>query len=258
LGVRVGMDFLVIPAVDIKNGKAVRLSQGQMEKETVYSEDPLSMAKLWESKAAQRLHIVDLDAALKGSSFNKELIKKMAKELKIPVQVGGGIRDKAIAKEYLEAGIDYIILGTVAFESKEVFESIVEEFPNRVILSIDARNGVVSVRGWTKDLSLHVLEVVKEYSQYPIAYFIYTDILKDGMNTGPNFKATRELLETSPVPVILAGGIRDIFHIKEAMKLMPYGLAGVITGRAIYEKTLDLEEAIGLVKGEKDVGGKDK
>lgn len=252
------MGFLVIPAVDIKNGKAVRLIQGKMDKETIYSEDPLAMARLWESKGAKRIHIVDLDAAVMGRPSNIKLIKKIAKEIRVPVQVGGGIRDGNIAKEYLESNVAFIILGTIAFESKALFESIVREFPNRVILSIDARDGMVSVRGWTRDLSVNVLEVVKEYSQYPIAYFIYTDILKDGMNTGPNFKATRELLEISPVPVILAGGIRDISHIKEALKLKGLGLAGVITGRAIYEKTLDLEEAIGLAKGEEDVGGKDK
>lgn len=242
------MNFLVIPAVDIKGGKAVRLSQGRMDRDTVYSEDPIKTALYWQDMGAERLHVVDLDAAVKGTSSNRELIKELIKALKIPVQVGGGIRDLKIADEYISIGASCIVVGTAALESPSLFKELLESFPNRVILSVDAKDGHVSIRGWTKDLSKTAMELAKEYEKDPLYAIIYTDILRDGMKTGPDFKRAVELLKNTNIPVILAGGIRDIQHIKEAFVLKDLGLMGVITGRAIYDGTLDLKEAISITK----------
>lgn len=242
------VNFLVIPAVDIKEGKAVRLTQGRMDQETVYSEDPIQMALHWQDMGAERLHVVDLDAAVKGTHENRGLIKDLIKAVQIPVQVGGGIRDLKAAEEYISSGASYIIVGTAAIESPTLFQGLKESFPQKVILSVDARDGLISVRGWTKDLSKSVVELVKEYEDDSLSALIYTDIMRDGMKTGPDFKRAVELLRNTKIPVILAGGIRDIQHIKEALELRDLGLLGVITGRAIYDGTLDLKEAIALTK----------
>lgn len=252
------MNFLVIPAVDIKDGKAVRLSQGRMDRETVYSEDPIQMALHWQNMGAERLHVVDLDAAVKGSSQNREIIKELIKSVQIPVQVGGGIRDLKTAEEYILSGASYLIVGTAAIESPSLFQGLKESFPQKIILSVDAKDGLVSVRGWTKDLSRTAVELAKEYADSLLSALIYTDILRDGMKSGPDLERVKELLRNTDIPVILAGGIRDINHIKEALTLRDLGLLGVITGRAIYDGTLDLKEAIAITKGDPYVRRKDK
>ncbi|MFN3534942.1 MAG: 1-(5-phosphoribosyl)-5-[(5-phosphoribosylamino)methylideneamino]imidazole-4-carboxamide isomerase [Desulfatiglandales bacterium] len=243
------MGFLVIPAVDIKGGKAVRLSQGLMEKETIYSEDPVTTAKMWEEMGAERLHLIDLDGAITGASSNRDIIKEIIGSLKIPVQVGGGIRERSLAIDYLDSGASYVIIGTAALERPDFLKELVHSFPKRVILSLDARDGMISVRGWTQDSQRTVLEVVRDYEDMDLAALIYTDILRDGMKTRPDFGRAQELLRNTRIPVILAGGIRDIEDIREAIKLREMGLLGVITGRAIYDRTLNFRDAVQICKG---------
>lgn len=242
------MGFLVIPAVDIKDGKAVRLSQGRIENETIYSQDPVETALMWKEMGAERLHVVDLDAAVRGKSSNKDLIKEIIRVVNIPVEVGGGIRDMKTAEEYISCGAAFLIVGTAVLESPEFYRELKESFPGKIILSLDAKDGIVSVRGWTRDLNIPLLEVVREYDDGTLAAVIYTNILRDGMKTGPDLTTTKEILSLAKVPVILAGGIKDIDHIRQAMELSGMGLLGVITGRAIYDGTLDLREAIMMVK----------
>ncbi len=251
------MGFLVIPAVDIKEGKVVRLKQGLMDQVTVYGSDPVDMALHWVGQGAERLHIVDLDGAVEGRPKNLLTIEKIIARVGIPVEIGGGIRDRDTARAYLEAGASYVILGTMALESPHVVKELCKDYPGKVILGVDAKDGYVAVRGWTKTLAIKAIDLLKEYER-DVAAVIYTDIKRDGMKVGANLEMARDLAQNTQLPLILAGGIKSLKDVMEAMTLYEHGVIGVITGRAIYDGTLDLKEAIGIAKGGSYVRGKDK
>jgi phosphoribosylformimino-5-aminoimidazole carboxamide ribotide isomerase len=240
--------MIVIPAVDIKDGRCVRLKQGRMSEETVYSDDPVQMAGTWYSKGAERIHLVDLDGAVEGKRVNGEVIRKIARSVPVPVELGGGIRNLASIEFYLEAGVEWVILGTVACKNPEMVEEACRRFPGHVMLAIDARAGRVAVEGWTEDTERSAIEVARPFDGQGIAAVIYTDIQRDGMSVGPNLQATGEMAKALKTPVIASGGISGLEDIRKVMTLSGQGVMGVITGRALYEGTLDLGEAIRMSK----------
>jgi len=240
--------MIVIPAVDIKDGRCVRLKQGRMSEETVYSDDPVQMAGTWYSKGAERIHLVDLDGAVEGKRVNGEVIRNIARSVPVPVELGGGIRNLASIEFYLEAGVEWVILGTVACKNPEMVEEACRRFPGHVMLAIDARAGRVAVEGWTEDTERSAIEVARPFDGRGIAAVIYTDIQRDGMSVGPNLQATGEMAKALKTPVIASGGISGLEDIRKVMTLSGQGVMGVITGRALYEGTLDLGEAIRMSK----------
>lgn len=240
--------MLVIPAIDIRGGRCVRLLQGQMTKETVYSDFPEEMALRWFEEGAERLHIVDLDGAVGGVPVNGEAIAKITKSVPIPVELGGGIRSLKTVEAYLELGIRQVILGTSALKDPGFTAAACQRFPDRIILAIDARAGLVAVEGWTEQTPVTPLELAKRYEEAGICAIIYTDIQRDGMRTGPNVEATEALARSVRVPVIASGGISGLQDIKRLLPLAKWGVMGMITGKALYEGTLDLVEAVRVAK----------
>ena len=242
--------MIVIPAIDIKGGHCVRLKQGLMCKETVYSEFPEEMAAKWVEKGAERLHLVDLDGAVEGRPVNEEIIENITKTIPIPIQLGGGIRNMRTLETYLSLGIHQIILGTVAYKDPEFVTLACQEFPGRIILGIDAKRDHVAVEGWTEETDLSPLEMAKKYEAVGISAIVYTDIQRDGMSTGPNVNATGALAKVVKIPVIASGGISGIDDVEKVLTLSKDGVTGMITGRALYEGTLDLARAIKLTKNQ--------
>jgi phosphoribosylformimino-5-aminoimidazole carboxamide ribotide isomerase len=240
--------LIVIPAIDIKNGRCVRLQQGKMSKETVYSEVPEEMAVRWYSEGAERIHLVDLDGAVERRPVSGEIVKKIVNAVPIPIQIGGGIRDLKTIKSYLDLGVEQIILGTVAFKDPGFIATACEKFPGRIILGIDAKEGRVAIEGWTEETGISPIEMARRYESLDISSIIYTDIKRDGMGTGPNIEATRDLAESIDIPVIASGGISGIDDVKTVLSLERYGVTGMITGRALYEGTLRLADAIKILK----------
>jgi phosphoribosylformimino-5-aminoimidazole carboxamide ribotide isomerase len=243
-------DFIVIviPALDLKDGRCVRLSQGRMDQETIYSEHPVQMAKHWESKGAERLHVVDLNGATKGAPFHQSLIREMVQSLHIPVEVGGGIRDFKTVEHYLSTGVEWVILGTAALTSRHLIEEACQHFPGRVILGIDAKGGKVAIQGWNEILSLQAIDLARQYKGMGLSAIIFTDIERDGMSTGLNSDMTRVLARSTFIPVIASGGVSRIEDIKRLMSFESDGVIGVIVGRALYTGQVDLEEAIRVGK----------
>lgn len=240
--------MVVIPAIDIKGGRCVRLKRGEMSKETVYSEVPEEMAVKWYEKGAERLHLVDLDGAVEGKAVNKEVIRGIVAAIPIPIQLGGGIRDMETIETYLKLGINQVILGTVAYKNPEFLTQACKEFAGRIILGIDARKDRVAVEGWTEETDMTVAEIAKRFENIGISAIIYTDIHRDGMSTGPNVEATKIVAQTVETPVIASGGISGIDDVAKILRLAEYGVIGMITGRALYKGTLDLADAIKLAK----------
>lgn len=243
--------MIVIPAVDIKGGRCVRLKQGRMSEETVYSDDPVQAAVTWCSKGAERIHLVDLDGAVGGKRVNGEVISEIARSVPVPVELGGGMRNLASVEFYLEAGVEWVILGTAACKDPNLVKEACRKFPGHVMLAIDARGGRVAVEGWTEDTERSAVEVARAFDGQGITAVIYTDIQRDGMSVGPNVRATGELARALKTPVIASGGISGLEDIRKVMTLSGQGVMGVITGRALYEGTLDLEEAIRVSKESK-------
>jgi len=239
---------IVIPAVDLKDGRCVRLSQGRMEQESVYSEHPVEMAKRWESKGAERLHVVDLNGAVMGKPFHRSLIKEIARSVQIPVEVGGGIRDLDTIEDYLSSGVRWVILGTAAFQNRSVIEEACRRLPERVILGIDAKGGKVAIQGWNEVVSLEAIDLAKQYEGIGLSAIIFTDIERDGMSTGLNFQSTRNLAQSTSTPVIASGGVSRIEDVEHLLELEQDGVIGVIVGRALYTGSVKLEEVIQLVK----------
>jgi phosphoribosylformimino-5-aminoimidazole carboxamide ribotide isomerase len=240
--------LIVIPAVDLKDGRCVRLSQGRMEQETVYSEHPVQMAQHWEAKGAERIHVVDLNGAVAGRPFHQSLIKEMVQSLQIPIEVGGGIRNFDTIERYLSFGVRWVILGTAAFNNRPLIEEACHRFPERVILGIDAKGGKVAIQGWNEVISLEAIDLAKQVEGMGLSAIIFTDIEKDGMSTGLNFESTQKLSRSASIPVIASGGVSQIEDIKHLLKLEPDGVIGVIVGRALYTGSVDLEEAIRITK----------
>lgn len=238
----------IIPAIDLKGGKCVRLEQGDMKRDTVFSSDPVSMAKKWESMGATRLHLVDLDGAFKGKPQNKYIIEDIIDAISIPVQVGGGIRDIETIDEYVAMGADRIILGTIAQKSPKFVIKACDIYHERIVVGIDAKDGKVAIKGWAEVTSKNAMDLAAEYEDYGVAAIIYTDISKDGMMQGPNIEATKELALSVDIPIIASGGVSSIDDIKALLPLINDGVEGVITGKAIYSGSLDLQEAVKLAE----------
>jgi phosphoribosylformimino-5-aminoimidazole carboxamide ribotide isomerase len=241
--------MIIIPAVDLKEGRCVRLSQGRMDQESVYSENPLQMAEHWESKGAERLHVVDLNGAVSGRPYHRPLIEEIARSIRVPIEVGGGIRDLETIEDYLTSGVHWVILGTAAFSNGDLLKEACRRFSGRIILGVDARGGRLSIQGWNEMVSTTAIDFVKRCEGVGLSAVIFTDIDRDGMNTGVNWEATRTLAQSTSIPVIASGGVSKIGDIEQLMKLEPDGVTGVIVGRALYTGRLDLEEAIGVTKG---------
>lgn len=237
--------MLVIPAIDLRGGRCVRLLQGRAEDETVYSEDPVSTALRWQGLGAELIHIVDLDGAFTGEQKNIEAIKAIRKAVKISLELGGGIRDTERIKMLVDIGIDRVILGTVAAEKPELVEKAAGKFQGKVLVGIDAKDGKVAVKGWTEVTGHDASAFAKEMESRGAAGIIYTDISRDGMLTGPNIEATANIVDSVGIPVIASGGVSSIDDIRNLLGIE--GLWGAITGKAIYSGSLDLKEAIALV-----------
>lgn len=234
--------MLVIPAIDLKGGQCVRLLQGRKDEVTTYSNDPVSTAKRWESYGARLLHVVDLDGAFTGSQKNFNAIVKIRDSVKIALEVGGGIRNIGNMLNLFSAGIDRVVIGTAAIEDPEFLTYSCRKYPGRILIGIDAKDGMVAIRGWEEVTSINARELAKRLELVGIAGIIYTDISRDGMLSGPNLGAVREMVESIQIPVIASGGVSGIDDIKNLMKIK--NLWGVITGKAIYAGTLNLKEAI--------------
>jgi phosphoribosylformimino-5-aminoimidazole carboxamide ribotide isomerase len=236
--------MLLIPAIDLKEGKCVRLRQGRMEDDTVFSDDPVAVAGRWVEAGARRLHLVDLDGAFAGKPKNAEVIHRIVDAYPdIPVQIGGGIRDEDTIQAYLEAGVQYVIIGTKAVSEPHFVRDVALEFPGHIIIGLDAKDGRVAIDGWSK-LSRHdVIDLAKKFEANGVSAIIYTDISRDGMMQGVNVEATANLARAVNIPIIASGGITNLDDIRALGAVAHEGIMGAITGRAIYEGTLDFAEA---------------
>ena len=232
--------MLLIPAIDLKDGKCVRLRQGRMEDNTVFSDDPIAMAARWVAAGARRLHIVDLNGAFAGKPVNAEVVEDIVRAFpQVPVQVGGGIRTEETIQTYLDAGVRYVILGTKAVNVPHFVSDVCAEFPGHIIVGLDAKDGKVAIDGWSK-LSKHdVVDLVKHYQDDGVEAVIYTDIGRDGMMNGVNIESTLKLANAISIPLIASGGITNLEDIRKLCEIADAGIMGAITGRAIYEGTLD-------------------
>lgn len=236
--------MILFPAVDIQDGKAVRLKQGRAHESTVFAEDPTDAAKAWEAHGAQWLHVVDLDGAFDGAAKSREIVRRICTELSIPVQLGGGIRDMATAQAYFDAGVSRLIIGTLALEQPELFAEMCRAFPGRIGVSLDAEGGKLKTRGWVADTGLTVDGALPRLLADGAAFIIYTDIERDGMQCGVNVAALEHLSRLSTVPVIAAGGVATLADVQKLYPLTrTTSLVGAVSGRALYEGTLNLEEA---------------
>lgn len=240
--------MIVIPAIDLKDGKCVRLSQGRMDQETIYSENPVEMAKRWESNGAERLHIVDLNGAVTGKPFHQSVIKEIAHSVHIPIEIGGGIRDLPTIEDYIHNGVEWVILGTAALRNRDLLKEACQKFPGKVLLGIDARGGKVAVEGWKEETAVSARALAKEFEGIGISAIIFTDIERDGMETGINFESTRNLSRSTSIPVIASGGVSTVDDIERLLELEDDGVVGVIIGRALYTGAIHLQEAIRLAK----------
>lgn len=245
--------MLLIPAIDLKDGRCVRLKQGRMSDLTVFSDDPLAMARHWAGLGCRRLHLVDLDGAFAGEPVNRDLIAAITRALPdVPVQVGGGIRSEAVIESYLQAGIAQVIVGTRAIEEPAFLEAIARAYPQRVILGLDAREGRLATAGWDETSERTAVEFARWAGGLDIAAIVYTDIERDGMLTGVNVTATVAVAEAAGVPVIASGGVSDLDDLRDlrnAFATRPSALMGAITGRAIYAGNLDFAAGQALLDG---------
>ncbi|MCH8298360.1 MAG: 1-(5-phosphoribosyl)-5-[(5-phosphoribosylamino)methylideneamino]imidazole-4-carboxamide isomerase [Chloroflexi bacterium] len=235
----------VIPAIDLKDGRCVRLFQGDFNQETVFSDDPLATALSWQEQGGRRLHLVDLDGAVRGKPAHLEVIASIVRGLDIPVQVGGGIRDLAAAEAWLDAGADRVVIGTAAVRDPDMVQEVCRKHGSeRVVVSLDAKDGLVALQGWTEASTVTVLELARRMAQIGVVRLLYTDISRDGALTGPDIRTNAQLARETGLAVLASGGVASIEHIKE---LLPTGVEGVIVGRALYTGAVDLAEAVAAV-----------
>lgn len=244
--------MIIIPAIDLKGGKCVRLLQGREKDVTVYSDDPVATARKWESARSELLHLVDLDGAFSGEQKNIEAVKAIRSAVNLPIELGGGIRDMERVDLLVSLGIDRVILGTIAAKDPGFVEKACKKYPGQIIVGIDAKDGKVAVKGWVELTGHDAKEFAMAMESRGAAGIVYTDILRDGMLTGPNVQATREIAESVNIPVIASGGIRSIDDVRNLLEAGR--IWGAITGKAIYSGSLDLEEAIGLARSYADRG----
>jgi len=240
--------MLVIPAIDIRGGNCVRLAQGRLEQETIFSKDPVFVAKLWQAEGAKRLHIVDLDGAFSGVTQNLELIKEIAKSINIPVEVGGGIRNMETIERVLSGGVNKVILGTSAIYDTDTVRKALKKFRDRIVISIDSLGGKVAIGGWKEITTVRSTTLAKRVEEMGVKEIIFTDIKKDGMLKGPNVKGIKAFAEKVTIPVIACGGISTLDDVKKIKELEQYGVSGMIIGRAVYTGDIKLREAIEIAE----------
>jgi phosphoribosylformimino-5-aminoimidazole carboxamide ribotide isomerase len=246
--------MLIIPAIDLRGGKCVRLRQGRAEEMTVFSHDPVATGLKWQAAGARWLHVVDLDGAFSGSPQNLEAIRRLRENLTIPMELGGGIRTLETISFYLDLGLDRVILGTVVLKDPKLAARACARFAGRIAIALDARDGLLAVEGWTESSRRTALEVAKSLEPLRPAALIYTDISRDGVKRGVNIEATRALAQAVDLPVIASGGVSSLADIEALLPLEPLGVVGVITGRALYDGSLDLNEAISLAQQDDHAG----
>lgn len=236
--------MLLIPAIDLKDGQCVRLRQGRMEDTTVFANDPVEMAQRWVDEGARRLHLVDLNGAFEGKPVNGDVIQAIASRFPdLPVQIGGGIRDAATVAAYLEAGVQYCIIGTKAVQEPQFVIELCQQFAGHIIVGIDAKNGMVATDGWAEVSAVSAVELAKQFEQAGVSAIVYTDIARDGMMTGVNVEETAHLAESISIPVIASGGVSNMDDIKALCTVEDKGVMGSILGRSIYEGTINLQQA---------------
>ena len=238
--------MLIIPAIDLKDGRCVRLQQGRMESATVFAEDPVAMAQHWAAQGAKRLHVIDLNGAIAGRPKNEKVIRDMIQALegKLPIELGGGIRDLDTIESYIDAGVTYVVIGTAAVKNPGFLSDACYAFPGRIIAGLDAKDGKVAVEGWSKMTGHDVVDLAKKFEEYGVEALIYTDIGRDGMMGGVNIEATLKLAQSIKTPIIASGGLNSIKDVQAICELLvPEGIIGTIAGRALYEGKLDLKKA---------------
>lgn len=239
--------MLLIPAIDLKDGLCVRLRQGRMEDDTVFSDDPVAMAAHWVERGARRLHLVDLNGAFAGEPVNGGIVKAIAKEFPdLPIQIGGGIRSPEIIQTYLDAGVQWLIIGTKAVQEPQFVRDMCKQFPGHIIVGLDAKDGLVATDGWANVTDVNVVDLARQFQDDGVSSIVYTDIARDGMLQGVNVEATRRLAEAISIPVIASGGITNLDDVRNLCAVASSGIEGAITGRAIYEGTLNFEQGQAL------------
>lgn len=241
--------MLLIPAIDLKNGECVRLRQGRMDEVTVFSKDPVAVAKRWVDDGAERLHIVDLDGAMKGQPVSLKVVEAMVRAVDVPVQVGGGIRDEETVQRYLDVGVQYVIIGTKAVNAPHFLHDLCIEYPRHILVSLDAKDGRVALNGWTKLTGHDVVETALHCERDGVEAIIYTDIGRDGMMQGFNDEATGHLARSLKTPVFASGGVSSLADVEKIKALEADGVAGAVIGRALYEGSLDFKAALRIAKG---------
>ncbi|MFZ1568396.1 MAG: 1-(5-phosphoribosyl)-5-[(5-phosphoribosylamino)methylideneamino]imidazole-4-carboxamide isomerase [Thiolinea sp.] len=242
--------MLLIPAIDLKDGQCVRLRQGRMDETTVFSANPVDVAQRWVDAGARRLHLVDLNGAFEGKPVNGEVVRAVAAKFPhLPVQIGGGIRDAATVEAYLEAGVQFCIIGTKAVQEPQFVVELCKQFPGHIIVGIDAKNGRVATDGWAEVSRVAAIDLAKQFEQAGVSAIVYTDIARDGMMTGVNVEETARLAESISIPVVASGGVTNMDDIKALLAVESKGVMGTILGRSIYEGTIDLAEAQRWVDG---------
>ncbi len=235
----------IIPAIDLRDGRCVRLFQGDFDQETVFSDDPLATALSWQEQGGHRLHLVDLDGAVQGKPVHLEIISAIVRALDIPVQVGGGVRDLAAAEAWLDAGVDRVVIGTAAVRDPDMVQEVCRKHGSqRVVVAVDAKDGLVALQGWTEASTVTVLQLAQRMSQIGVVRLLYTDISRDGALTGPDYENNELLVRETGLAVLASGGVASIEHITG---LLPAGVEGVIVGRALYTGAVSLPEAIAAV-----------
>jgi len=241
--------LIVIPAIDLKEGKCVRLFQGDFDRSTVYSDHPAEIAAQWQEKGAKRIHVVDLDGSREGLPRNRDVIEEIVRAVDVPLQVGGGIRDMKTVDDYINMGVSYVILGTGALKDRTFVLDACAAHRGRIILALDARDGRVAVEGWTESTDRSPAEIASGYEGCGLDSIIYTDIQRDGMESGVNIESTKMLAKSVDIPIIASGGVANIHDIEKLLEAGESGIMGVITGKALYSGALKLEDAIARVAG---------
>jgi len=236
--------MLLIPAIDLKNGYCVRLRQGNMDDVTVFSEDPVEMARKWADEGAERIHVVDLDGAIKGQPVNLKVVEAIASAVDVPVQIGGGIRDEETVQRYLNAGVAYVIIGTKAINTPHFLRDVCLEYPRHIIVSLDAKDGRLALNGWAKLTHFDAIEAAQHCERDGVEALIYTDIGRDGMMAGFNVESTRALAQAVNTPVFASGGVSTLDDIRKLKDLEGEGVAGAVIGRALYEGGFTLADAV--------------
>lgn len=244
--------MLVLPAIDLKGGKCVRLYQGEMGTAKIYSDSPEDTALRWQSLGAKMLHVVDLDGAMAGEPRNLGSISRILQSVEIPIELGGGIRDEDVVENYLQLGVSKVILGTAACQNHGLVRRVCDRFPGRIAVGIDARGGYVAIQGWQEVTGQRAMDLARELEGAGASHIIYTDIVRDGAMSGPNLGATAKLAEAITIPVVMSGGMHDHEDLRAAAKLEDMGVRAVILGRSIYEGTIDLARAVEEVQKEDD------